>query len=142
MKSVTANEPHENLNFSLLHLSSRTLLGNSDRFKALIANMNSAFSVISFSETWLSDETFIQVDLQGYNYISNHRTNEIGGGVGLNQQDHFQHKKIKNCIISNPDVTESLFVEVVNPNGKNTLEQERFAVHKIKTFHLSLRNLI
>ena len=95
MKSVTANEPHENLYFSLLHLSSRTLLGNFYRFRALIANMNSVFSVISLSETWLSDETFIQVDLQGYNFISNHRTNEIGGGVGLYPQDHFQYKKLK-----------------------------------------------
>ena len=91
MKCVTANGTHENLNFSLLHLSSRTLLGNFDGFRALIANMNSIFSVISLSETWLSDETFNQVDLQGYNFIPNHRTNEIGGGVGLYLQDHFQY---------------------------------------------------
>lgn len=56
--------------------------------------MNSTFSVIGLSETWLSDETFNQVDLQGYNFISNHRTNKIGGGVGLYLQDHYQYKKL------------------------------------------------
>jgi hypothetical protein len=97
------------------------LLGNFDRFKTLTANLDTTFSIIGLSETWLNDETFNQVDLPGYDFISNHRINKAGGGVGLYLQDHFQYKQIGNCTVSNPEVIESLFVEIINPNGKNSI---------------------
>jgi hypothetical protein len=62
-----------------------------------------------------------QVDLPGYDLISNHSINKAGGGSGLYLQDNFQYKLIGNCTVSNPEVIESLFVEIINPNGKNSI---------------------
>ncbi len=64
------------------------------------------------SETWLSDDTHDLVNLPGYNFISNQRLNKTGGGVGLYLSDHFQYKLIHDCIISDPEIIESLFVEI------------------------------
>ena len=116
-----ASDPQKSFNFSFLHLNCRSLLGNFDRFKTLTANLDTTFSIIGLSETWLNDKTFNQVDLPGYDFISNHRINKAGGGVGLYLQDHFQYKQIGNCTVSNPEVIESLFVEIINPNGKNSI---------------------
>ena len=61
------------------------------------------------------------VNLPGYNFISNHRRGKTGGGVGLYLGDYFQYKLIQDCNISNPEVIESLFVEISNPLGKNII---------------------
>lgn len=110
-----------NSDFSLLHLNCRSLLGHFDDFKALIANLHESFCAIGISETWLNDQTFDLVNLPGYCFISNHRSGKTGGGVGLYLQDYFQYKLLQDCTISNPDVIESLFVEISNPHGKNII---------------------
>lgn len=104
---------------SLLHINCRSLIGNFDKFRVLSDNLSNSFSVIGLSETWLNDNTHESVDLPGYDFISNHRQNKTGGGVGLYLKDHFRYKLINDCNISNPEVIECLFVEILNPNGKN-----------------------
>ena len=64
---------------------------------------------------------FDLVNLPGYCFISNHRSGKTGGGVGLYLQDYLQYKLLQDCTISNPDVIESLFVEISNPHGKNII---------------------
>ena len=83
--------------------------------------MRKSFSIIGVSETWLNDETPDLVNFSGKNLISNHRLNKVGGGVGLYLQSHFQYKLIQDCTISNPQVIESLFLKIANPNGKNII---------------------
>jgi hypothetical protein len=107
--------------FSLLHLNCRSLIGNFDKFKVLTRNLHKSFSIIGVSETWLNDETSDLVNFSGYNFISNHRLSKVGGRVGLYLQNHFQYKLIQECTISNPEVIESLFLEIANPNGKNII---------------------
>jgi hypothetical protein len=94
--------------FSLLHLNSRSLLGNFDKFQSLIANLN----YILTSDT---------VNIPGYYFISNHRKHKTGGGVGTHLRNVFQYNLIQDCTIFNPEVIESLFVEICNPLGKNTI---------------------
>ena len=118
-KLATVTRGHSD--FSLLHLNCRSLLGHFDDFKSLIANLHKSFCAIGISETWLNDQTFDLVNVPGYCFISNHRSGKTGGGVGLYLQDHLQYKLLQDCTISNPDVIESMFVEIPNPHGKNII---------------------
>ena len=97
------------------------MLANLDKLKIMLTKISRLFSVIGISETWLNDHTSDQVDIPGYNFISNHRTSKIGGGIGLYLLDHFQYKLLSDCNISDPDTLESPFVEIHNPHGKNII---------------------
>ena len=72
-------------------------------------------------DTWIGEDTLDQVNFPGFNFISNHRQGKTGGGVGLYLSDHFQFKLIQDCKISNPEVIESLFVEISNAHRKNII---------------------
>jgi hypothetical protein len=106
---------------SFLHINCRSLFGNFDKFRVLTANLSNSFSVSGLSKTWLNDNTHDLVNLPGYDFISNHRQNKVGGGVGLYIRESFRYELIHDCKISNPEVIESLFVEILNPNGKTLL---------------------
>ena len=75
------DETKDGSDFSLLYLNCRNLIGNFDKFKILTRNLRKSFSIIGVSETWLNDETSDLVNFSGYNFISNHRLNKVGGGV-------------------------------------------------------------
>ena len=109
------------LGFSVFHVNIRSLLGKLDDIKSLVANMHQPFSVIGISETWLNDTTQDLVNLPGYIFLSNHRTTKPGGGVGLYLQNDFEYKVLPESNFSDPDVIESLFVEINVPNGKNII---------------------
>jgi hypothetical protein len=87
-----------------LHLNSRSLLGNFDKFQSLIANLNNTFSLIGVTETWLNDQTSDTVNIPGYYFISNHRKHKTVGGVGIYLRSAFQYKLLQDCTISNPEV--------------------------------------
>ena len=77
--SVKNSEPK----FSILHINSRSLLANIDKLKSMLACQQALPSVIAVTETRLNDLTSDQVHIPGYNFHSNHRTNQSGGGTGL-----------------------------------------------------------
>ena len=108
-----------NETFSLMHLNARSLIGNFDKFEILLTNLRKSFSVIAVTETWLNDLTSDLVNVPGYSFVSNHRKSKIGGGIGLYLKNNFQYKICSECTYSNPDVIESLFVEINVPHGKN-----------------------
>ena len=108
-----------NETFSLMHLNARSLIGNFDKFEILLANLRKSFSVIGVTETWLNDLTSDLVNMPGYSFVSNHRKSKIGGGTGLDLENNLQYKICSECTYSNPDVIESLFVEINVPHGKN-----------------------
>ena len=116
-----ANAKQFNSSFSLLHVNSRSLVGNFDKFQSLISSLNKPFSAIGVSEIWLNDLTCDSVNISGYNFISNHRSTKTGGGVGVYLRDFLPYKLLHNCSISNPEAIESLFIEVFNPFGKNII---------------------
>ena len=68
------------------------MLANLDKLKIMLTKISRLFSVIGISETWLNDHTSDQVNITGYNFISNHRTSKIGGGIGLYLLHHFEYK--------------------------------------------------
>lgn len=66
-----------------MHLNARSLKINFDKFKLMWGNLRNLFSVIGMSETWLNDTTAKQVNITGYNFVTNHRKSKSGGWVGI-----------------------------------------------------------
>ena len=59
-------EPHSPT-FSMMHLNARSLITrNFDKFKLMLANLQTPLSVIAVTETWLTNSTFDQVVIPGY----------------------------------------------------------------------------
>ena len=87
----------------------------------MLGSSKKSFSVIGISETWLTDSTAELVDITGYSFISNHRKSKTGGGVGIYLHNNLQYKLLNECKLSNPEVIESLFVEITVPYGKNVI---------------------
>ena len=109
------------LSFLLMQINIRSLIGKFDKFKSMLAQIHQQFSVIGVVETWLKDETTEFVNISGYKFVSNHCKNRIGGGTGLYIQDSLEYKLCSDCIISDPETIEPLFVEIQIPNGKNII---------------------
>ena len=110
-----------NETFSLMHLNTKSLIGNFDKFEILLTNLRKSFSVIAITETWLNDLTSDLVNMPGYNFVSNNRKSKIGGGVGLYLKNNLQYKICSECTYSNPDVIEFLYVEINVSHGKNII---------------------
>ena len=87
----------------------------------MLGNLRNLFSVIGVSETWLNDTTAEQVNVTGYNFVSNHRKSKSGGGVGIYLQNDLEYKLRPDCNLSDPEVIETLFVEIIIPHGKNII---------------------
>ena len=107
--------------FSILHLNARSLPKNLDQLNLMLKNIQRPFSVLGVSETWVTDSTSELVSITGYNFVSNHRKSKTGGGVGIYLQNDIEYKIIKECKFSDPEVIESIFVEIIVPQGKNII---------------------
>ncbi|CAH3039726.1 unnamed protein product, partial [Pocillopora meandrina] len=105
--------------FSIIHFNTRSLIRNFDQLNLLLRNLNMPFSVVDVSETWLTDCTAEHVNIRGYNFVSNHRKSKAGGGVGIYSPNGLEYKLLEECKYSDPDVIESLFLEIIVPHGKN-----------------------
>ena len=107
----------ENASFSLLHVNAHSLHSSFDDLKSLVENSCQSFTAIGISETWLNDTTSDRVNLPGYNFLSCHRTARSGGGVGLYLRNDLEYRICSECNFSDPNVIESLFVEIFVPNS-------------------------
>ena len=109
----------ENASFSLLHVNACSLLSSFDDLKSFVENSCQSSTAIGISETWLNDTTSDRVNLPGYNFLSCHRTARSGGGVGLYLRNDLEYRICSECNFSDPNMIESLFVEIFVPNSKN-----------------------
>ena len=110
-----------NLSFSVLHLNARSLVKNHEDLSHLLANINHKFSVLAITETWIKDDEPYDLNFDGYNFISNHRSGRTGGGVGLYIDEKLTYKVLTEYDTSNSSVLEFLFVEICIPNNKNII---------------------
>ena len=126
-----------NINLTLMHLNVRSLLGNFDNFKHLLINLRRSISITGVSETWLNELTYDQVIIPKYNFVSSHRNSKIDGGVGLYLHSNLEYKMLPKCNFSDPDVIESLFIEIEAPNKRNIIVGNRpiYTGSQIKTLH-------
>ena len=102
--------------FSSLHLNIRSLQANLDGLTNLLSNLNMDFSVIAVTETWTRDTTN-PFDIENFKFVYKHRTCNPGGGVGLYLTKQFR----ADLNLNNNETAESLFIEIVNPRGKNII---------------------
>ena len=114
-KSRTANSK-----LSVLHLNIRSINKNFSELTDLLQTVDYQFHVIGLSETWLNDYSH-SVSVEGYDFVHSHRKNRQGGGVGLYLASSFDYKVRQNLKFENSETTDSLFVEVTVPKGKNII---------------------
>ena len=103
---------------SFMHLNIRSLNCNLNSLQNLLARINNPFSVIGISETWLQNSLH-QLDINGYNFEHNYRSNRTGGGVGMYIASTLDYKIRYDLCFENTEIAESLFIEIANPKGKN-----------------------
>ena len=107
-------------NFMLLHSNIRSINKHFDNLKCLLENYQDNCAAIALTETWLSQHSSNSYALPNFNLIVNDRLDRAGGGVGIylsNKYDYLVHERL-NCM---NNVVESLFTELIIPNGKNIL---------------------
>lgn len=77
--------------FSIFHLniSLKSISPNLDNLQNLLSTIKHRFSVVGISETWLHQDQH-NVNIDGYNFVYNHRPDRVGGGVGLYVANDFQ----------------------------------------------------
>lgn len=75
--------------------------------------MNYEFSVLAFSETWLTDDLMPLFEIPNYNALHHCRKLRPGGGVSLylNKEFHFNYRIDLTCSSENDEI-ESLFLEI------------------------------
>ena len=98
-------------NLSFLHSNIRSMPRNLDRFEEYMSNINTKFSFIGFSETWLKPENENCYGLSGYVAEHNSRVHKVGGGVSLYIKDGIQYTK-RDDLCNMSTVAETVFIEI------------------------------
>ena len=66
-----------------MHINCRSLPKNYECIINLMSCINTSFSVIAVSETWLKPHNEYIYDIPGYTFVSCTRNDKVGGGVEL-----------------------------------------------------------
>ena len=115
------NENYSDANFSLLHLNIRSLSHNFNSLTDLLSKSDIKFSFTGISDTWLSESSH-STDIEVYKFLHDkHRQTRTGVGVGLFVSNDLEFKHREDLSISNVDIVESLFIEVIRPREKNLI---------------------
>ena len=93
---------------------------NFNKLTNLLQNLNIQFSAIGITETWLQNASH-SLDINGFSFFHKHRSNRIGGGVGLYLSENFDSRVRDDLCFDNDAITELLFVEINNSIGKNII---------------------
>ena len=97
--------------FSMIHFNIRSIPKNLQAFEIFMINLCIEFTIMAFSETWLTCCNNILYNIDGYNVESSYRTMRRGGGVSLFIREHVTYTVRNDLDIFN-DITESEFVEI------------------------------
>ena len=104
---------------SFIHFNIRSIKKNADKLQLCLQSLNTEFSVIGLTETWLSDnDSLLGIhNIPGYTYIGNGRTGRSGGGVGVFIKDNLKYCIRKDMKLFNENV-ETIFLEIVSKRDK------------------------
>ena len=101
-------------NFDLFHLNCRSLNRNFDKIVDYLSVLKNNFSVLGFTETWLTNNISPLVHLDNYTIVESHRSSRRGGGVCLFVRQDYTY--VERPDLSNfDDSIESLFIEISIP---------------------------
>ena len=120
----TASLLQNNKNISIFHINCQSLASKFDKLLHLLADLDevgNGFDILCMSETFnTADPTTHHIN--GYHSpIFKVREKSQGGGVGLYIKDHLSFKIRDDLTTFIPYIIETLFVEIVLPNGSNCL---------------------
>ena len=101
----------DNTYLSLIHLNIRSFQKNYSNFENYISALDFEFSIIGFSETWLTDSNKSFCSIVGYNHEYLYRQDKIGGGVSLFIKDNVKYFVRSDLSILNKHI-EVIFVEI------------------------------
>ena len=107
--------------FSIIHFNCRSLNKNFDNIKDYLEKFNK-FSVIAFSETWMSDKKELNVEMEGYDlFKSNRNSNRAAGGVALYVSTDLNCSGVKSATNNIENIMECLTIELTIEKSKNIL---------------------
>ena len=112
-----ADIPCNGNNFSVLNLNIRSITANIDPLNAFLSTLNTKFDILSFTESWLTDETRNLIFLNNYNSLHCLRSSKRGGGISIFVKNSISFKRIESCSLSLPFI-ESLFMEIKHRDKK------------------------
>jgi hypothetical protein len=100
-------------------MNAHSLLNKLDDIKSLLENMPHSFSAIGIFETWLILRRTLLIFLVINFYLITGLKKSVVELAYV--QSDCEHRLLTNCIFSDPNLIESLFVEITVPNGKNVI---------------------
>ena len=110
-KQVSYYDMNSKNTFSVSHLNTRSLQHNFTALNTYVNSLDVQFTVIGVTETWNTDSNFNLFNLQSYNFVEKHRSQRIGGGIGLYIRENLEYSERNDLNVFN-DIVECLFIEV------------------------------
>ena len=136
-----------NYNLLALQLNIRSILAHQYELKQLLRDLekkNSPIDVVLLCETFLTDKTIGMVNVGGYTYIGNYRSEKKGGVVSILLKEGISYKRRPELDIFQEGKTESVFVEILSKNGKKLVVGSMYRPPNtdIMQFSINIANII
>ena len=87
----------------------------------MVSSNYSEVDIMILCKTFLRDHTEHQVNIPGYNLISNHRQHSNGGGTALLVHEGIIHKCRRDLDVFDQKIIESVFIETISKSGKKII---------------------
>ena len=98
---------------SIMHVNIRSIPANFNNFLSYMSNIDHSFSVIVFSETWLTPANIDACSIVGYNHVGLTRDDRKGGGVSLLISEKLMYTEFQELNIVE-DYIECVFVKIMD----------------------------
>ena len=114
--------PRLSKSFSFFHTNIASLSKHFDELSSLFTNLNHSFDIIGISETKLSHNPVLNLNLSGYSFVHT-PSDSNAGGVGLYISNSVVYKPrndLSEMLFSSKSL-ESIFIEIFHKHRKNIL---------------------
>ena len=98
--------------FSIIHLNIRSLPAIITDFMSYMSNINHAFSVIGYTDTWLKPSNIKTFGTTGYNHVGLSRQNDKGGCVSLFISDDIVNSELQELNMVQNHI-ECIYIKIV-----------------------------
>ena len=112
---------------NVLHMNISSICRNFDDLQTLLARINVKFNVIGLTETRLNKSSIrnTNIDLSGYSFPHTPTEANCGGALFYIDNNINYIVRVDLCVYRNKEL-ESVFIEIINSKGKNTIANGRF----------------
>jgi len=97
---------------NVIHINCRSLKKNFYHVSLLLSNIKYPLTVVALTETWLTADLNEVYNIPGYKYVSQHRSEKIGGGVAFYIYSRFEFK-IRSDICLSLSHIKYLYLEII-----------------------------